>query len=175
MARDPPAVRQRREAEGRRPRNIYDVRTSDGQFHELRLNAGFTALKVRIDGAWHQLEPRLPWWAVVLVFLPVVAMAYMGGMVGVLVAAPATSVNRRVARAGRAAPIRILGMLATTGLALAVYFVGSVLLWLAVFGLPGYRVGTCYDGVEPGSIEDIREVDCADPRRGGGRRRRASG
>ncbi len=78
---------------GRRFRGFYDVRTSDGRLHEIRFNAGITALKVRIDGSWLQLEAPLAWWEVGLTLLPLGVMGYLGGVLGVVFGALGVGAN----------------------------------------------------------------------------------
>jgi hypothetical protein len=153
----------------RRFRATYDVRASDGKLHEVRFNQGYTALKVRIDGTWQQLEPPLPRWAVILVFLPLGVMAYLGGLLGVLFGVGAAAANRRIARSERGVPIRAVGMLGTGAIAVLLYLAGSfgiaVALEFALWSPTERVIGTCYTGLEPGSGTNHDEVpvDCLEP------------
>lgn len=153
----------------RRFRNIYDVRATDGKLHEVRFNAGFTALKVQIDGTWQQLEPPLPGWAVLLVFLPLGVMAYLGGLLGIPFGAGAAAANRRIARSERSASARTVGMLGAGAIAVLLYLAGSIgvafVLEFASWSPTERAIGTCYIGFEPGSGTDHDEVsiDCDEP------------
>lgn len=147
-------------AKRRRWRGLsWDIPLADGSVTELRLTGQWTGLKAIVNGVETALEPRLPRFVLILMFLPL-GLALIGGLTGALVGLGASAIIARVARRTLSWPVKVAVMLGVTGLAVALYLGVAI----AITPLPNLTTGSCTNGIHEGadlSAADIRPVDCA--------------
>lgn len=146
-------------AKRRKARTLsFDIPLADGSVTELGLTGQWTGLKAVVNGVETPLEPRVPRFAIVLMFLPL-ALGFLGGAIGALFGLGAAAINARIARGPMRWPIKIATMLGTTALAVALYFG----IAFAIAPVPTLTTGTCLNGVQDvGELTiDTAPVDCA--------------
>lgn len=137
----------------------WDIPLADGSVTELRLTGQWTGLKAIVNGVENALEPRVPRFAVVLMFLPL-GLALIGGLTGALIGLGAAAINARVAGRAPSWPLKVATMLGVTALAVALYFGVAI----AITPLPNLTTGSCTNGIHEGvdlTAADLRPVDCA--------------
>ena len=137
----------------------YDIPLADGSVTEFRLTGQWTGLKAVVNGVETALEPRIPRFAIVLMFLPL-ALALVGGLIGALLGLGAAAINARVARSPMRWPLKVVAMLGTTILGAGLYLAVAI----AITPLPTLTTGSCMNGIREGAnptFADIRPVDCA--------------
>lgn len=146
----------------------YQVTTSDGAAHDLRLAGELTGLKLVIDGTEHALERPMARWQVALVLAPLL-LVVVGGILGGVFGAAGAEVNRRVARSGLRKPSKVLGMLVVPFATAGLWLAAAVALGIAVAPIPEYTAGSCLLGVRDArelTEETVKVVDCAMPHDG---------
>jgi hypothetical protein len=139
----------------------YDIPMSDGSVKELALKGQWTGLKAVVDGSELPLEPPMPPYVVILIFLPLV-LVVLGGLIGALIAVGAAAINARLARGPMRSPIKVASMLAVTGVSVML-FLGAA---IAIAPVPTLEAGTCVNGIREGSTvttATTRSVDCSRP------------
>ena len=135
----------------------FDIPLADGSVTELRLTGQWTGLKAIVNGAETALEPRMPRFAVVLMFLPL-GLGLVGGLTGALFGLGAAALNARVARGPLGWPPKAAAMLGVTVVAVALYFGMAV----AIAPVPTLTTGSCLNGVqEAAEINTTGTIDCA--------------
>ncbi len=137
----------------------YDIPLADGSITELGLTGQWTGLKAVVNGVETRLEPPVPRFLIVLMFVPL-ALGLIGGLIGALFGLAAAAVNARVARGPMSWPIKVATMLGTTAVALALYLG----IAFAIAPVPTLTTGTCLNDVQDGAeltIDTTRPVDCA--------------
>lgn len=137
----------------------FDIPLADGSVTELHLTGQWTGLKAVVNGVETPLEPRVPRFAIAMMFLPL-ALGLVGGLLGASFGLGAAAINARVARGPWAWPIKVAAMLGATVLAVALYFGMAI----AIAPLPTLTTGSCINGVQDGAemtIDTSRAVDCA--------------
>jgi len=135
----------------------YDIPLADGSVTELRLTGQWTGLKAVVNGVETPLEPPVPRFLIVLMFLPL-ALGLVGGLVGALFGLGAAAINARVARGPWVWPIKVAAMLGATIFAVALYFGMAI----AIAPVPTLTTGSCLNGVqEDAEIDTTGTIDCA--------------
>lgn len=149
-------------------RPTYRVRASDGKEHELRLKGALTSLKAEVGTTQIPLERPLRGWELVLTLLPI-GLALLGGWLGLIFGAVASTVNHRVARSELRAPSKVVAMIGVPLVAVALYLGTVVGVGLAMAPVPEYEAGKCLDGLYGAgnlSSEAIEIVPCSQPHDG---------
>jgi hypothetical protein len=149
---------------GRRGR--FPIHLSDGTVKELRLTGQWTGLKAVVDGVESPLEPPIPRFLLVLIFLPF-AVGPFGGMIGGAFGGLGVAVNTGVARLRIGTAGKVFAMLGVAVLAAALYVVTAVAFRNAIAPVATLDVGICINGVAEGQVLDSFDpVSCATPHDG---------
>lgn len=145
-------------------RGRYPIQLPDGTSKELQLTGQWTGLKAIVDGVETPLEPPIPKYLLVLIFLPL-ALVVVGGLIGGAFAGLGAAINTGVARLSLPTAGKVIAMLGVTVLAVALYVVTAVAFRSAIAPTNAtLDVGTCVNGVAEGQvITSLDPVSCATP------------
>jgi hypothetical protein len=142
----------------------YDVPLADGSTTDLTLKGQWTGLRAVANGVVMPLEPTVPGYALVVMFLPLVLV--IGGILGALVGLGGAAINARLVRGRASGAVKVLAMLGVTVVAIVVYFGVALGVGFAVAPIPTLQAGTCVNGIKAGvsvTGDIARPVDCANP------------
>ena len=144
-------------------RGRYPIQLPDGTGKELRLTGQWTGLKAVVDGVETPLEPPIPKYLLVLIFLPL-GLVVLGGLIGGAFGGLGAAINTGVARLSLPTAGKVIAMLGVTVLAAALYVVAAVAFRSAIAPIATLDVGTCVNGVAEGQVIDsLAPVSCATP------------
>jgi hypothetical protein len=144
-------------------RGRYPIRLPDGTGKELRLTGQWTGLKAVVDDVETPLEPPIPKYLLVLIFLPL-ALVVLGGLIGGAFGGVGAAINTGVARLSLPTAGKVVAMLGVTVLAAALYVVTAVAFRSVVAPTETVDVGTCVNGVAAGKVlTGLDPVACTTP------------
>jgi hypothetical protein len=132
-------------------RGRYPLQLPDGSVKELRLTGQWTGLKAVVDGVETPLEPTIPKYLLVLIFLPV-GLVGLGGLIGGTFGGLGALINTGVARLSLPTAGKVIAMLGVTVLAAALYVVAAVAFRSAIAPNVTLEVGACLNGVAEGQV-----------------------
>jgi hypothetical protein len=151
-------------------RKIYAIPLPDGTVRELSVVSSPRGLRATADGVTTAIGPQQSVLEFVLALLPI-GLVTTGGLIGGVIGGAAVGVNLGIARSGARRPIRILGIVAVTILAVVVWVGVAFAFRSAIAPQPpthpfALASGTCLNGVRPGvtiTADTLRSVDCTGP------------
>lgn len=145
-------------------RGRYPIQLRDGTTRELRLSGQWTGLKAVVDGVETPLEPSIPKYLLVLIFLPI-SLVVLGGLIGGVFGGLGAAINTGVARASLPTAGKVIAMLGVAVVTAALYLVTAVTFRNAIAPNPTLDVGTCVNGVAEGQVitTSLDPVSCTSP------------
>jgi hypothetical protein len=156
-------------------RRTFPIRLPDGSVNELTLIDGPGGLRVVADGVATQVGPGTlgagsTWLDFVIALLPIVIIV-SGGLLGGLIGGVACGINFAISRTRASRPIKWLGMMGVTVLAVVVWIGVAFAFRSAIAPEPpshpfALASGTCLNGLRPGvtiTTDILRSVNCAGP------------
>ena len=140
---------------------VFEVPGADGDVHRLKVAGAWTGLRAIADGWDTALEPRVPLWARILVFLPLLLV--VGGLVGATLGVIGAALNGVIGRSPLRLAVRVVAMVLVAAVAIGGWLgIGAALTGVGSARV-SYATGTCLEGIT--SSTDIvsqapKTIDC---------------